>query len=203
MKNLNVIYRHDRFYDAVSGKRIILEEGKRYALLGDDANFLDDDGINQRPKNLLQSKEILARIEKDPKVKSFKRLLDKGSYLCFEHGHRKRKNSDEDQRRHFFTVELLEDLYLYSNKEKLEGASLYQCNCLTNHVEPALDFFEPIYGGSLNNLFEKVSMFYYSNLRSSAVNAFNEFHVYDPFNNEKGMSLGDLRAALISKFSAQ
>jgi hypothetical protein len=52
-----------------------------------------------------------------------------------------------------------------------------------------LRFFEPVYGTSLNDLFENTCMLYYARKRSSAVNVFNEFKVDSPF----GARLGELR----------
>jgi hypothetical protein len=52
-----------------------------------------------------------------------------------------------------------------------------------------LRFFEPVYGTSLNDLFENTCMLYYARKRSSAVNVFNEFKIESPV----GKRLNELR----------
>ncbi len=186
MKNLNIKYKHGHLYDITTGQRIHLEDGAIFALQGDSSNFMEQDPLNNAvPDSRIRNyEEIKSAVLNQKKLKSYAKILDAGTKLQFTIGITKTKTKEEARRYHF-VCELLEDLYLYKKNgwKNNTPAALFECHCVVSeNPSDNVEFFEKVYGVSLSNLFEKTCMLFFSNQRSSAGSAFNEFSL---LNNSK------------------
>lgn len=82
------------------------------------------------------------------------------------------------QKQYIFEVKLLEELYAFKKKEwKNKTLRLYDCYCkVVNSTGEQIDYFEPIYGKSLNELYKNTYIHFFGNEGNPAVNALDRFY---------------------------
>lgn len=55
MKNYNIIYKNNKFYDTATGRRVFPKDDGKFVLAGDDNNFGEHDVLNQPHEILLDN----------------------------------------------------------------------------------------------------------------------------------------------------
>ncbi len=181
MQTFKVIYQHGHFIDVETHQRIIPVQGKEFIITAENHSFTTEDAKLKMPKTL-------SSLEKEIKVKekygkgNYEKIADAGNMFFFRVGNTNTLKEDES-RQYMFSCVLLEDLYLYLNKDKSgEGSKdwrLVDCQCkLTNCLLGGLSLTEEVPAKSLNNLFNQTVMFYFSMQRSGSTNVYDNFFVY-------------------------
>lgn len=198
MQSYNIIYKNNKFYDAMTKERIYPKDGQKFLLAGDDQNFGDHDPLNIPPNaaELLHSAAKLVQVQNIKNLKKHHLFLKKGMQLYFEVNLTKRKSVVEETH-YCFWIELLEDLYLYNcDTWKPETPpALYACHCKVFKEETYnLEFFEPIYANSVNDVVSQTKQFYFSNQGTPGAS------VYVIVKDRSGNTLEDLRQPLLSFF---
>jgi hypothetical protein len=186
MKTYKVIFKHGHFIDVDSQLRIIPIQGQEYVISGDSNSFKEED-----PKMMigdpLNSNDKLEWATKHFKDSPFKKILNAGDKLFFRIGNSRREDGDESTQ-YIFLCTLLEDLYLYLQKNKkgdeIEHWRLADCKCvLESCLLGGLTLTEKIPAYSLNSLFNFTVQFYFSMQRSASTSTFSTFCLFDPFIN--------------------
>ena len=138
------------------GKEIQFRTGAEIKIIAFEDDFVIEEAI------VLSDQEKLASIEKG-EYSSYKKIVDKGSFLYFK----LRKKED------FYTVKLLEDLYLVYKLEITEERqiSLYPCVCTIIGEEKMKT------STSLNDLYKNVYISKYGDSGANSANAFAEFYI--------------------------
>jgi hypothetical protein len=198
MKSYDIIYKNNKFYDTATQKRIYPKDGQKFLLVGDDQNFGDHDPINIPPTaaELLDSAAKFIQVQKIKNLKTHRLFLKKGTQLYFEFNLTKRKSATEETHYRFW-IELLEDLYLHTcNNWKTETPpELHACHCKVFKEETQnLEFFEPIYAKSLNEVVSKTRQFYFPNQGTPGAS------VYVTVKINSRETLEDLRQPLLQYF---
>lgn len=184
MKAFSVKFLNGHFIDQDTEKRIILVQNGIYTISANDSAFVEED------EKLI----IAAGLEKELKAKEIQEkhkntdtiiFLPANTELLFRIGNSKSLKGDQSYA-HFLTCILLEDLYIYFVKngtnEKNDPIAwrLSRCKCqLKESKIGGLVLTEKIVGNSLNDLFTKTVMFYFSLQRSGSINVFSNFYLYD------------------------
>ncbi len=177
MKNFNVVFQNGHFWDASTRKRLIPKPGSKFALLSDDDSFQEHDPLNMPPAEIRSPESMKALVLSEPNLSRYSLLLEAGTLLSFRLG-LGRRDMPEERMEYVFEVKLLEDLYIYDKSDwaKTTKPACFDCACVVQRESTGnLQFFEHVFGTSLNHLFENTSMLYYARKRSSSVNVFNEF----------------------------
>ena len=198
MKSFDIIYKNNKFYDATTKERIYPKDGQPFLLVGDDSNFSDHDPLNLPPTaaELLNAQAKNVQVSQIKNVKKFHLFLAKGARLYFDVNLTKRKSTIEETHYRFW-IELLEDLYLYNcNNWRPETLpELHSCHCKVDKEGSGnLDFFEPIYAKSVNEVISKTRQFYFPNQGTPGAS------VYITVKRTQGETLEYLRQPLISFF---
>lgn len=186
MKAFRVKFLNGHFIDQDTEKRVIPVQNGIYTISADDSAFVEDD------EKLI----IASGLEKEQKAKEIEQkhkntdtilFLLANTELLFRIGNSKSVKGDQSYA-HFLTCTLLEDLYIYFVKngtnEKIDPIAwrLSRCKCqLKESKIGGLVLTEKIVGNSLNDLFTKTVMFYFSLQRSGSINVFSNFYLYDSY----------------------
>ena len=129
-------------------------------------------------------------------VKKYHFLLVKGTRLYFDVNLTKLKSAGEESHYRFW-IELLEDLYLHTcnNWQSEKSPALYGCHCKVDKEGSGnLDFFEPIYAKSVNEVISKTRQYYFPNQGTPSAS------VYVIVKRNHGETLEDLRRPLMPFF---
>lgn len=183
MKAFKVIYKHGHFIDQETGKRIIPVQGEDYVITGAENSFtLEDMKLTITPSKDSDQKKKWA--QKEFETSKYHKLFDAGAQFIFRVGNSKMQKGDESKQ-YVFLCSLTEDLYLYLLKEKEpkepKNWRLARCNCkLEKCLLGNLSYFEKLEAESLNQLFTRTVMHFFSNQRSGSANALETFYHYDP-----------------------
>jgi hypothetical protein len=166
--------------------------------VGDDQNFGDHDPLNIPPNaaELLGAAAKLNQVNDIKNLKAQRLFLEKGTQLYFESNLTKIKSAAE-KTHYCFLIELLEDLYLHTclNWKPETLPALYACHCKVFKEETHnLDFFEPIYAKSVNEVVSITRQFYFPNQGTPGAS------VYVIVKDRSGNTLEDLRKPLLQYF---
>ena len=198
MKSYNIIYKNNKFYDTMTKKRIYPKDGQKFLLVGDDQNFGDHDPLNIPPVDteLSDSAAKLIQVQNIKNIKAQCLFLKKGTQLYFEVNLTKIKSAAE-KTHYCFLIELLEDLYLHTclNWKPETLPELHGCHCKVFKEETQnLEFFEPIYAKSVNEVVSKTRQFYFPNQGTPGAS------VYVTVKVNSRETLEDLRQPLLRLF---
>lgn len=167
MKSHNIIYKNNKFYDTITGRRVFPKDGELFLIAGDNNSFGNHDPLNvaHKSEDVLNSEKKLNEVKNIKHLKTYKLALEEGSDIFFEISINKTK-SDEEQRNYRFRIRILEDLYLYNctSWEEKKEAMFHYCRCIV--IEPTdrnVDFFEQVYATSLNEAYSNTFQFYFPN----------------------------------------
>jgi len=182
METFNVKYEHGHFIDKENKKRIIPIQGKEYIIIGETKSFTAEDirlEIGQS-KNEDEKCEWMNGVHGKT---DYGKILNAGEQLYFRIGNSKKIKGDED-REYIFRCTLNEDLYIYKLKNRngiaAEDWRLADCNCELDKCEHGgLILTEKIAAESLNKLFNKTAIFYFSLQNSGSTNVFYNFYKYE------------------------
>ncbi|MFM2224286.1 MAG: hypothetical protein RJA07_488 [Bacteroidota bacterium] len=113
---------------------------------------------------------LLNEIQSDKSISNHKQIKQRGAFLYFY--------IDHNKVRHEFEVELLEDLYMFLKSEwKNQEGKLYDCACVVRGVTTnSIVFFEEVNAKSLNEVYKKTYVHYFSNEGNPACNAIDRFY---------------------------
>lgn len=178
MKSFKIIYKNNKFYEEESGKRLYPHDNTQYILAGDDTNFGTEDPLNLPHKKINSAEEQLIELEKITNIKDKVKILSAGDKLEFNFKLTKRKDFEDFE--YSFGLVLLEDLYLYNciswQSEKLP--ELLDCKCMVDkNISKNVDFFEPIYADSLNEVYTKTRQFYFPNQGTPGGSVYQKFKI--------------------------
>jgi hypothetical protein len=210
MKAFKVIYQHGHFIDKESKLRIIPVQGEEYIITASPNAFTTEDTKLKMAEPLNNTEKSIWALQQFGKD-NYGKILNSGEQLFFRVGNSRRVQGDES-REYIFICTLLEDLYLHLLKGKkgdsAEDWRLADCKCILEKcLLGGLTLTEKIPAESLNKLFSKTVMFYFSMQRSASANVFNTFFRYDPkisitfdgIINKLYYSLGNERENFINK----
>jgi hypothetical protein len=183
MKAFKVIFQHGHFIDQETQKRILPVQGKEFIITASpDAFTTEDSRLTIRlSKN---EEEKAAWVKKEYALTKTHKLASAGDQFLFRVGNSRMIEGDENNQ-YVFLCNLQEDLYLYLliGKEAKEPKNwrLAECNCsLIQCLLGGLTLTEKLEAQSLNQLFTRTVMHYFTNQRSGSTNALNTFFWYDP-----------------------
>ena len=182
METKDLIYKNGHFYDLTTKKRVLLADGANISMTTNPAHFLPFAPIGGHPTKLLGQMEKEKTLLEEFNPSKHKKIGNKGSFLYFSIN---RIAKDHRVINHEFKVELLEDLYLYLKPEwKTQEEKLYGCACVViENTTKTIDFFEPVYAASLNEVYKYTFVHYFGNDGNPACNAIDRF--YDEVGNEE------------------
>lgn len=178
-----IIYKNGHFYDKSSKQRLSLRNGAELLIAGDDFLFEETEPAGIKPKELSSQLDLANELKKlfsQKMVLKYEKLFNSGKKLYFYIS----ISTDIEKFKYEFEVELLEDLYVHIKPDwqKQEGR-LYDCACkVINCVSKNIDFFEPVYGRSLNELYKNTYVHFFGNEGNPACNAMDRF--FETNNNE-------------------
>ncbi len=180
MISKNIIFKYGHFYDRETNQRISLVENTTYCILGDESTDFEIGkpvGRIQKEKSISTFRNELEEKEKAKKIDMFKLIFDRNTSLFFE--------INIKQNQYIFEVKLLEELYSFKKKEwKNKTFRLYDCYCkVVNSTGEKIDYFEPVYGKSLNELYKNTYIHFFGNEGNPAVNALDRFYELSGSNN--------------------
>jgi hypothetical protein len=184
MKTYKVTFKHGHFIDVNSQLRIIPIQGQEYVISGDSSSFKEEDP-KMKIGNPLNSNDKFEWAKKHFKNSRFDKILNAGDQLFFRIGNSRKEDGDESTQ-YIFLCTLLEDLYLYVQKDKkgdeIKHWRLADCKCvLESCLLGGLTLTEKIPAYSLNSLFNYTVQFYFSMQRSASTSTFSTFYLYYPF----------------------
>lgn len=217
MKAYKTIYKHGHFVDIETGKRLNFIAKGEYTITAANDCFteVDEKLVIPEPLNSEQKlQSLLRKFDRD----SIRSILPAGEKLYFRVGNSKVLQSDES-RQYMFQCILLEDLYLTKLKKRSgDQEKDWRLSSVICELEVCtygdLEITEKIRGTSLSNLFSRTVQFYFSNQRSTAINAFADFYllqedlVNNPHTeltlsraaNHLEYSLADIRQEIVSYY---
>lgn len=180
MKSIDAIYKFGHLYNRETRKRILIEDGTEVSIVLNPENILNEDlSITQKDKPLDSKSKAQELHDKYGEKTPYWLIRRAGESLFFRIKGFVPKRDGNEAFLLEFRMELLEDLYIYNKKkDRPEMAQLFPCKCaifecLTDNFE----FFEPVYGNSLNKARTKLHELYFSRVVNPASNAFREFFV--------------------------
>lgn len=172
MKSIDAIYKFGNLYDRKTHNRILLEDGSDISITVNIENVMAEDP-NLHPDNLLNS------VEKEKEVKEaqkkYWKLFNAGKLLFFEISAGIKRKTGTEPIRCLFQLKLLEDLYIYNNRDEPKYARFFDCHCQVEKCLTNFDFFELIYAKSLNDAYTKTYELYFAMFGKSTCNAFDRF----------------------------
>jgi hypothetical protein len=178
MKTHNVINLNGLLFSKESNKRIILKEKHEFVITSTEDGFEEVDSLNKEPERLRDSNEMKSYVYSKYPNHDIMKLFDAGNEFIFRIGLGKRKDNEEEKD-YFFICRILEDLYLYRKSIK-SFPRLFECHSVVHTcVSRNLPAFEEVYGESLNKVASNTIMHFFSLKRSSSMNIFNEFRMFD------------------------
>ncbi len=191
MHSKNIIFQHGHIYDADTKKRILAKEGISYVLLLQSASNVEEVQFQKITGRL--TKDIIEEIEGLEGLTHYKEIAPKGSKLYFhlsekdENKTKTEENGNKQMKNSWFTITLLEDLFLYSrkhwSKKLVEDGKLFDCACVVNEREnDEILFFEPIYANSIASVYKKTHIHYFGNEGSPSQNTFDSIYFLDKNN---------------------
>lgn len=195
MKSIDAIYKFGHLYNRETNQRILIEDDAEVSIVLQPEQVLDEDlSIGQKGEPLSTELKAAQLKHKYGTATPYWLFRKSGESLFFKIAGFIPKRTGSEEFLLEFRMKLQEDLYLYNKKEdRPEMAQLSPCKCailecLTNNFE----FFEPVYGDSLNKARTKLHELYFSRVVNPASNAFREFFVDRNFYNKQN-SLEALR----------
>lgn len=184
MKTYNSIYKYGHLYDKETGKRILIKENAEIALVieSDEKSLYKIDPMNNpndegnKPR---RPSDLLAQIQAE-RFFHYEKILSANEHLFFVI---KAGEKDENGKRPFaccFQVTLLEDLYMVWKDDKTEIGEFFNkdnrsCSCIVDRLmygEIEEQYFEPIYGSSLSDVYTLTYEMYFSRFGRSGVNIY-------------------------------
>ncbi|MFD2717429.1 hypothetical protein ACFST9_01800 [Hymenobacter monticola] len=165
----NAVFRQGHFYDTRDNQRIELHEGTQVCLVAQEGGFRQLRPIGLKPEHYRSSEEMLAEVKHQHHFRKEWLLAKAGTILYF----------GLQNKKHVFAAQLLEDLYLYncSHWKDETDLYLYDCACeLTENTNRSLSVFEPVFGASLNDLYNKTYVHFLQHKGNASRNAVTVFY---------------------------
>lgn len=167
MKSHNIIYKNNKFYDTVTGRRVFPKDGELFLIAGDNNSFGNHDPLNvaHKSEDVFNSEKKLDEVKKIKNLKSYKRMFQANENIYFDFSITKQK-SEGEPKHYRFRIQFLEDLYLYTCTTWKENTlpELHNCRCVViDDLNRNVDYFEPIHAISLNDAYSKTRQFYFPN----------------------------------------
>lgn len=171
MESKNVFYRNGHFYDERTQQRITLQDGARVCIVSYSGVFKEAEPAGNHTKPL-SKKDLEDKIKNDDSISNYRCLLKRGILLYVE--------MSVNSEKYIFEVELLEELYAHLKSHwKLQEGRLYDCSCIIRkELGNKIDFFEPVYGKSLNEVYKNTYVHFFGNDGNPAANAIDRFHTH-------------------------
>jgi len=169
MESRHVLYKNGHFYDEMTKKRIMLQDGAQVCMVSYSGVFKDTEPAGNYVKPL-SKKQLEEKLESDASIAAYQCLIERDKPLYVEMS----VNSEP----YTFEVKLLEELYTHikSHWKQHEGR-LYDCSCVVQkELTGKLEFFEPVYGKSLNEVYKNTYVHFFGNAGNPAVNSIDRFH---------------------------
>lgn len=197
MKSIEAVYCFGNLYDKKTKKRILIKGDAELVIVLNEADQLAkdeklDSSGKSKPKSSKDKYQEL--IEKYQDHTPFWKIMKAGDSLYYQiNAFRKGEKSAKDRELRF-RLTLLEDLYIYNidKNQTPEKAMLCDCECVIDKcMSDNFEFFEPVYGASLNKARTKNHQLYFSLVANPAANVFTALF-YDEAMNKKH-SLNTLR----------
>jgi hypothetical protein len=165
----NAVFRQGHFYDTQDNLRIELHEGTQVCLVAQEGGFRQLRPIGLKPERYRSSEEMLAEVKHQNHFRKEWLLAKAGTTLYF----------GLQTKKHVFAAYLHEDLYLYncSHWKDETDLSLFDCACeaITN-TNGSLSVFEPVFGTSLNDLYNKTYVHFLQHKGNASRNAVTVFY---------------------------
>ncbi len=168
-------YKNGHFYDKTTGERLEIRDGIDFSITcALDNDFYAAPPAGNYKVEALSSAELLEQIKSDTEISSYSKRYNKNDKLYFSIK-RLYKGGIVS---HEFEAELLEDLYFFHKKHwKKDDFRLYDCACkLVANTSKTIEFFEPVYAKSLNELYKSTFVHYFGNKGNPACNALDRFY---------------------------
>ena len=182
METKDLIYKNGHFYDRTTQKRVRLTDGAQISITAAPEHFLPFSPAGAWPLKILSHMDKLNLLLNEVKPSKHKKIAGQGAFLYFSIN---RHSKTKEIINHEFKVELLEDLYLFLKSDwKTQEEKLYDCACVVReNTTKTIDFFEPVYAESLNEVYKYTFVHYFGNDGNPACNAIDRF--YEEERNEK------------------
>jgi hypothetical protein len=172
MKAFEAVYRHGKLYDQETKKRILIKEGAIAILVLQEKYLMNEDPYN-KPVKCKNSDDLLAEIE-GKKYYSSKKLAGINDKLSFVIKAGKNTDTKSNRIECEFTINLLEDLFLFQKTKETKYGLVYPCACVVESAN-SLQSFEPIYAYSLNDAYMKTYDFYFALYGKPTANIYDHF----------------------------
>ncbi|GAB3026610.1 hypothetical protein [Spirosoma pulveris] len=186
MISKNVVYRNGHFYEKSTGERFSIKTGSEIVVVADSSAFGDCTPAGNFDLKPRSEEEIITKMVSDDIAIMFQKLLPRGSKLYFYIS-----SMGEHPRKLRFEVELLEDLFACLKPcWKQQEGRLVDCFCKTSReLDNQIDFFEEVFGKSLNEVYKNTFVHFLGNNGNPACNALDRFYygLYDESNTVRGL----------------
>jgi hypothetical protein len=179
METYKVKFQNDHFIEVDKNDVISPVNGKEYFIIGEEGTF----EVNKQKNTIGKSLESLAK--RDSLIKRHKnsviqKIINSGTKLYF----RTSKPGGDGNQEYIFQCELLEDQYLYllegRDGNEPESWRLTKCNCqLEKCLNEELQVYQKLKADSLNSLYTKTVMHFFSEKLSGSTNAMTTFFIHD------------------------
>jgi hypothetical protein len=185
MDTKKLIYRNGHFYDSSRKERVSFQDGTEYVIVasGDSITAANPAGNKKEPiSSKALEKELAGKIASQ-EYSSVTKILPKGSFTYFKLNPIKAGEGIVGPL--IFQVELFEDLYAYLlRKGKRQEPRLYECACAVIGLKSGkIDFFEKVYGESMNDVFKCTFVHYFGNMGHATGNALDRIHTKADLDN--------------------
>ena len=193
MKSIDVIHKFGHLYNRQTKERILIEDGVEMSIVINEKDILEKDvSLSKRDEPMdSRAKADELRTKFETYIPYWK-ILSEGESLFFKISGKVPKQSGSESFELEFRLKLLEDLYIYNRKKDKAKAALFPCKCvIAECFNRGFEFFEPVYGDSLNKARTKLHELFFSRVVNPASNAFREFYITQDY--KKGTNLDQLR----------
>lgn len=165
----NAVFRQGHFYDIATHQRIELHEGTQVCLVAQEGGFRELRPIGLKPAQYRSREEMLAGVKHLDHFRKEWLLAKAGTRLYF----------GLQNKKHVFTALLHEDLYLYNCSHWKDETDLYLFDCACEveaNTNQSLSVFEPVFGTSLNDLYNKTYVHFLQHKGNASRNAVTVFY---------------------------
>ncbi len=178
MKAFTVIYKHGQFYQKETDMLFSLQNDTEVIIVVENEDRVKLEvvkGVKLEPLNNID-KYIQVKAKSDKAEK----ILGSGDQLFFY-------VKIDENKKHLVTVNLLEDLYLFSKKSwKETEAKLFDCICEVEKIE-GIKLKSKFRANSVSEIYKEVYVHFNLNKGNPARNAFNEF-LLNPSDKKKNLA---------------
>lgn len=179
METYKIKFLNDHFIEIDTNNVITPVNGREYLLIGEDGTFRINLPISTIGKSLDSDAKEAKMLKKYGKPR-YRKIILSGTKLYFRTG----KPGGDNNQEYIFQCELLEDQYLYliesRDGKEPESWRLCKCNCqLEKCLNKKLEVYQKLQADSLNSLYTKTVMHFFSERLSGSTNALTTFFLHD------------------------